>query len=217
MKTIFLHLFSCFFIGTVYSQPFIDEVRLYQQYDIVNLPKKQSILFVGSSSFRLWKDYQSYFPGFNIINRGIGGSSLPDIIRYSKEMITSYQPKQIVIYCGENDFASSDTITSIHVTSKFIDLFSIIRNDLPQAHISFISIKPSPSRWKHKDKIIAANASIKLFLNNQTNTSFINVWDSMLDIYGKPLSNIYKSDSLHMNVNGYIIWKNIITPYLIKQ
>ena len=216
MKTIFVYLFSFFFIGSAFSQPFIDEVKFYQQNDILNPPIKQSILFVGSSSFRLWKDYQSYFPDFNIINRGIGGSSLPDIIRYSNEMIISYQPKQIVIYCGENDFASSDTITSIHVATRFIDLFSLIRKDLPQVHISYISIKPSPSRWKFKDQIIAANTSIKQFLYTQTNTSFINVWDSMLGSDGKPMSNIYKNDSLHMNANGYDIWKNLITPYLIK-
>lgn len=216
MKPLLFFFFFFFIAGTLLSQPFIDEVRLYQQNDILNPPKKQSILFVGSSSFRLWKDYQSYFPDFNIINRGIGGSSLPDIIRYANEMIISYQPKQIVIYCGENDFASSDTITYNHVVSRFINLFSIIRKDLPLVHISFISIKPSPSRWKYSDQFITANTTIQQFLHNQSNTSFINVWDAMLDSNRKPLFNIYKSDSLHMNANGYDIWKKLITPYLIK-
>ncbi len=213
-----LLLLFCLFVivNHSFAQPFIDEIKSYQQHDHINPPAKHSILFVGSSSFRIWKDYQKYFPGYSIINRGVGGSSLTDIIRYTNDIILPYQPKQIVIYCGENDFTSSDTVTVNHVVDRFKLLFFNIRKEMPNIPIAFISIKPSPSRWKYKAQFILANNTIQNFLNTQQNTNYINVWDSMLDVNGNPITSIFLQDNLHMNSNGYLIWQKIIAPYLVK-
>ena len=91
--------------------PFQDEIDVFIKKDSIAMPAANSILFVGSSSFNYWKDISNYFPGYPIINRGFGGSSLTDIIYFNQETILKYKPKQIYIYCGENDSASSDTIT----------------------------------------------------------------------------------------------------------
>ena len=42
---------------------------------------------------------------------GFGGSTLVDVIRYSYHVILPYHPKQVVIYCGENDLAYAETVT----------------------------------------------------------------------------------------------------------
>src|SRR5258705_6560476 len=104
--------------------PFRKEIDAFKKKDSVQMPAKQSILFVGSSSFTKWTDVQDYFPGYPILNRGFGGSSLPDMIRYVDEVIIPYSPKQIVIYCGENDIAGSDTIKPATVLQRFQKLFS---------------------------------------------------------------------------------------------
>ena len=130
MKKIFFRIFFCFLLlysFTVKAQPFAADIAAFQIQDAASFPAKQSILFVGSSSFTKWKDVQSYFPGYPIINRGFGGSSLPDVIRYADQIIFSYEPKQIVIYCGENDFAASDTVTAEMVVDRFETLFNLIR------------------------------------------------------------------------------------------
>ncbi len=103
---------------------------------------------MGSSSFRMWKNVQQDFPGYTIINRGFGGSSLPDVINYADEIIFPYEPKQIVIYCGENDLAASDTVTAQMVVDRFKALFFLIRDRMPDVPVVFVSIKPSPSREK---------------------------------------------------------------------
>ena len=97
---------------------------------------------------------QQYFPGYTIINRGFGGSTLNDLLRYEREVIFKYRPRQVVIYCGENDVASSDTITAQTVFNRFRQLFTDIRTQLPQVPVVFVSLKPSPSRWHLKDKAI---------------------------------------------------------------
>ena len=196
--------------------PFYNEIQQFKKQDSISFPPKNAILFVGSSSFEKWHDVQSYFPGYEIINRGFGGSTLPDVIRYANDVITPYHPKQVVIYCGDNDLAASDTITPKIAFNRFKTLFHIIRKNLPAANIAYVSIKPSPSRKQLMSKMKQTNSLIKNFLSKQKNASFINVFKPMLLADGKPRPQIFLDDSLHMNAKGYAIWKKAIQPHLIK-
>jgi len=195
---------------------FWDDIQAFRKQDSVRFPGTNKILFVGSSSFTKWTDVQDYFPSYPIINRGFGGSSLPDVIRFEKDIIFPYDPKQIVIYCGENDLAASDTVTSKMVFERFKTLFNDIRNKWQKEPIIFISIKPSPSRWHLHTKIEEANRLIKNYLKKQKKTSFIDVYHKMLKPDGTPLTDIFIEDNLHMNAKGYAIWKKEIEPYLMK-
>lgn len=217
MKTLLTYVVSLIFVtGSLFAQepPFFNEIQQFKKHDSASFPPKNAILFVGSSSFRKWQDVQSYFPNYTIINRGFGGSVLPDVIRYANDIIIPYHPKQVLIYCGDNDLASSDTITPAIVMRRFKQLFYIIRSKLPQATITYVSIKPSPSRLKLMDKMKQANSMIQAFLKTQKNTSFIDVFHPMLETNGKPIPSIFLSDSLHMNEKGYAIWKKAIEPKL---
>jgi lysophospholipase L1-like esterase len=198
------------------KHPFWDDIQSFKKQDSIQFPPENAILFVGSSSFTNWKDVQDYFPAYTIINRGFGGSSLPDVIRYANDIIFPYQPKQILIYCGENDLASSDTVTANTVFKRFKTLFLLIRKKQPVTHVAYISMKPSPSRKHLKPKVLMANSMIKNFLSRQKNTSYINVYDKMLNTDGTPFKEIFIEDSLHMNAKGYRIWQKIIEPYLVK-
>ena len=216
-KTILSGSFLLFFIISVQAQaPFFSDIQHFKKLDSTQFPKKNAILFVGSSSFTKWVDVQDYFPAYPIINRGFGGSTLPDIVRYANDIIFPYQPKQIVIYCGENDIASSDTISSTIVFERFEQLFVLIRTHLPGVSIAFISMKPSPSREKFCPTIIAGNTLIKKYLRKQKHARFIDVYPAMFNADGKIMNDIFIEDKLHMNAKGYAIWQKIIVPYLLK-
>lgn len=193
---------------------FRKDIDAFKKTDSQQMPAAQSILFVGSSSFTKWKDVQDYFPGYPILNRGFGGSTLVDVIRYADEIIIPYHPKQIIIYCGENDIAASDTITPEMVSERFQQLFSIIRKKLGKVPVGFISIKPSPSRWKMEARFVEANRLIKAFLDKQKNAVFINVHTAMLNADGSVKPDIFIADHLHMNAKGYHIWQPIIAKQL---
>lgn len=195
---------------------FWDDIQAFKKQDSLKFPGKNAILFVGSSSFTKWTDVQDYFPRYSIINRGFGGSSLPDVIRYANDIIFPYQPKQVVIYCGENDLASSDTVTSKTVVGRFKILFALIRKKLPRTPVAFISLKPSPSRQMLLAKMIDANAQIQKFLQGQKRAVFIDVYKEMITDEGKPRAELFIEDNLHMNKQGYMIWQRTIEPYLVK-
>ncbi|MFI5152280.1 MAG: GDSL-type esterase/lipase family protein [Chitinophagales bacterium] len=200
----------------LFAQPFANDIRAFKKQDSVQFPPQHAILFIGSSSFTNWKDVQDYFPGYPIINRGFGGSSLPDLIRYSDDIIFPYHPKQIVIYCGDNDLAISDTVSSETVVRRFETLFSMIRKKMPGVNMLYVSIKPSPSRARLKAKAEKANAMIRKFIASQENITYIDVYHPMLGSDGKPIPEIFREDSLHMNAGGYAIWQKLIQPYLAK-
>jgi lysophospholipase L1-like esterase len=190
------------------------DIQAFKSQDSLQPPPKGAILFIGSSSFTKWKDVQDYFPGYTIINRGFGGSTLPDVTRYVDDIVTPYQPKEIVIYCGENDIA--DSLDSKVVADRFKDLFNAIRSRLPDVPIGFVSMKPSPSRVQFRHMITQGNQIIKNFLYVQKSVFYVDVFDLMLDPSGNYRPELFGSDMLHMNASGYAIWAKAITPYLMK-
>src|SRR6476661_167550 len=128
IRLLFVLLLTVYF-GSAQTEcpPFWNDIVAFKNKDAATPPPQHAILFVGSSSFTKWTDVQDYFPGYTIINRGFGGSTLLDQIRYADDIIFPYQPKQIVIYCGENDLASSDTVTAALVFQRFETLYKTIR------------------------------------------------------------------------------------------
>jgi lysophospholipase L1-like esterase len=216
MKKFLLIAFLSGISVTVFAQhpPFYNDIQRFKKQDSLDFPKKKSILFIGSSSFTKWKDVQDYFPSHRIINRGFGGSTLPDLIRYTDDIVFPYKPKQVVIYCGENDIASSDTISAETVAKRFIVLFNKIRSRYRKIPIVYISMKPSPSRERFFPKMTAANNAIQQFLSTKRRTVFVNVYPLMLNGEGQPMKEIFLDDMLHMNSKGYLIWQKALEPYL---
>jgi lysophospholipase L1-like esterase len=198
------------------AQPFASEIAAFKKRDSISFPAKNAILFVGSSSFRMWKDVQEDFPGHTIINRGFGGSSLPDMIRYVGEIIYPYKAKQILIYCGENDFAAEADLQPEQLLERFKQLFQLIRKKDKKVVVGYVSMKPSPSRRHLWNKFKDANAMIKSFLQAEKRTQYIDVYEPMLTEKGEPVPGIFLEDNLHMNNKGYAIWQKIIEPYLLK-
>lgn len=214
---LFLFLFLSFNIVRAQNAPFHSEIQQFKKEDSLRFPPKNAILFLGSSSFRKWNDVQDYFPGYQIINRGFGGSSFPDAIRYFNDIVVPYHPRQIVIYEGDNDLASSNNITADSVLNRFKTLFNLIRKNLPNANIAFVSIKPSLSREKLMPEMEQANSLIQKFLQTKKNAAFIDVFHPMLNKNGTPRNDIFLEDGLHMNAKGYAIWQKVMQPYLIKK
>jgi lysophospholipase L1-like esterase len=193
-------------------KPYWNEIQAFKQQDSVKFPQKHAVLFVGSSSFRLWGNMKAWFPSTVVINRGFGGAEITDVITYADDIIFPYKPSQLVIYCGENDIAETGSGTVVYERTK--ELVQLIREKMPRVNIVYVSIKPSPSRKKFFAEVTKANELIKNYLAGLPRTTFIDIYPLMLGANGKPLPHIFKEDSLHMNEQGYVIWQKAIGPHL---
>ena len=212
MRKIFLFLLLAGLLSTdLQAQaniPFWKEVQALKQKDSLAFPAPGQTLFIGSSSFTMWKDAQDYFPRHKILNRAFGGSTLLDMIRFRYDVVFPYQPKQIVLYCGENDFASSDTVTVTMVMERFRTFYSLMRAKYPLVPFLYVSMKPSPSRAHLMVKYKEANQLIAEFLKKDKKSAFADVYSKMLKADGSPMDDIYLKDRLQMTAKGYKKKKN---------
>jgi len=214
-----LLLSGIFWCDTIFAQeknPNEGEIQAFKKLDRIHPPPKNGVLFIGSSSLRKWTDLEKTFSAYQAINRGFGGSTLTDAIFYVNDLIGPYQPRQVVVYSGENDIAYKN-VPADTVLNRFKTLFNLVRQKLPLVPVAFISIKPSPSRAKFQPTVIESNKLIKKYLRGQQKTAFINIYDRMLDKEKQMRPELYVEDQLHMNEKGYAIWTKAIKPHLIKQ
>ena len=193
-------------------QPFAREIGEFLAADRTNPPPKRGILFIGSSSIRLWETLTQDFPNLPVYNRGFGGSQLSDSVNYAEHIILPYKPKQIVVYAGGNDLNAGKTPEQ--VLADFQALVAKVRTRLPRTRIAYVSIAPNPARWAQVEKVRAANRLIEDFTLRNSGLSFINVFPHMLGPDGLPKPDIYVEDRLHMNKKGYALWKELVAPYL---
>lgn len=194
--------------------PFWNEIADFKRRDSMQHPPANAILFVGSSSFRKWTTVQNDFPGYPIINRGFGGSTLDDVIRYAGEIIYPYRPREVVIYCGDNDLAAGKNAKKVF--KRFVKLYDMIRKHLGNIDIVYVSIKPSPSREKLMPEMEKANDLVRNFMAERSHASFVDVYHLMLNQQGRPIDSLFVGDKLHMNAKGYKIWQAALLPYLDK-
>jgi lysophospholipase L1-like esterase len=192
------------------------DIAAFEQADREHPPKKHGILFIGSSSMVKWKTLAEDFPGFNVLNRGFGGSQIEDSVYYLERIVLPYEPRQVMFYAGGNDLNAKKTPEQ--VASDFQKFATGAHAKLPQTKIDYISIAPNFKRWSQIEQVRAANALIQKFCEaNPEYLRFIDVHPVMLGADGQPLPDIYIADGLHMNAKGYAIWTKHLRPYLTPE
>ena len=188
------------------------DVHAFEQADSAQRPPTKSILFVGSSSIRMWETLAHDFPDLPVINRGFGGSELHDVVHYADRIVLPYKPRVIVVYAGDNDLANGRQPEQ--VASDFRRLARTVHRTLPRTRIVFVSVKPSPSRWNLADKMRATNTLVRRYVKTDKRLAYADVFTPMLGSDGRPRRELFRDDSLHMTPAGYELWTSVIRPYL---
>lgn len=187
------------------------DMQRFAAEDARHPPPKDAVLFVGSSSIRLWETLGRDFPDVEVINRGFGGSEIRDSTWYAERIVLPYRPETVVLYAGDNDLASGRTPRQLR--DDFIAFADLIHRKLPKTRLIYISTKPSPSRAHLLDAQREANALIKAE-STRHDFVYIDVFTPMLDADGKPREDLFLADRLHMNPAGYAIWRELLDPYV---
>ncbi len=189
-------------------------ITAFEASDHTNPPPEGCIVFVGSSSIRRWFTLSQDYPGLPVVNRGFGGSQLADSWNYADRIILPYRPKQVIIYAGGNDLnAGKETEL---VFGDFVALVKRIREGSPEARIGVISLAPTHARWHLIEQFKEFNTLVKAYCQRHK-VDFIDVYPLMLGADGKPKNDIFVKDGLHLNANGYAIWREAVAPYLVRN
>lgn len=187
-------------------------IAAFQAQDHVHPPAPGAVLFIGSSSIRLWKSLASDFPGVKTINRGFGGSEIDDATFFADRLVAPYHPRAIVMYAGDNDLADGDS--PARVRDDFAAFVRKARTLDPGVPIAFIAIKPSVARAALLPQIREANALVRRYAASHPGVTYLDVFAPMLGPNGQPQAMWFVGDGLHMNREGYALWASIVRPWL---
>jgi lysophospholipase L1-like esterase len=188
------------------------DIQAFEASDSASPVAPNGVLFIGSSSIRLWSSLETDFPGYHVINRGFGGSDLDDSTAFADRILAPYHPAAIVVYAGDNDLQNGDTPEQVR--NDFAAFVAKARQEQPGVPIAFISIKPSIARLALLPNIQRANALIRTWSMSQTNVAFLDVAPAMLDGHGQPRPELFREDGLHMTPAGYALWVAQVRPWL---
>ncbi|ARN56939.1 GDSL-type esterase/lipase family protein [Sedimentisphaera salicampi] len=190
---------------------FENAIESFKKWDSKNSSPDEAVLFIGSSSIRMWQTAEA-FPHLPVINRGFGGSHISDIIHYCEDVVGSYDPAVIVFYAGDNDAASAKPPEQIFEDYK--QLLSKIRSDYPNTPFVYLPIKPASSRWQYWDNMSKTNQLIRSYNQKSGNLYYIDTASALLTEEGRPNNQLFLKDRLHLNKKGYEIWNDILRPRL---
>lgn len=192
---------------------FGNEIDRFMEWDSKNSFPANAILFVGSSSIRLWHTRRSFLE-FPVINRGFGGAYISDVNFFYSEVVYKYHPQLIVFYAGDNDIAGG--ITADQVFDDYQKFVEKVQTDFPACKIFYLPIKPSLLRWKYWPAMKQTNLRIKQLCEGDSNLYYIDTATSMLNRDGEPREELFVEDGLHLNTLGYQLWESILKPHLKK-
>ena len=212
MRYLLAFLFTVAIIRAQEKLPFSDEVlEIQQKTDSLWDSSRETIVFTGSSSIRMWTDLQDRFPNEQILNTGFGGSQASDLEHYMDELILKYNPAKVFIYEGDNDISFKKRPRAI--VDTFVDILEHLREKKPGLEIILISPKPSISRWHLKRRYIRLNKKLSKLASAMTGVYFADVWTIMLN-KRKLKKDLFIEDGLHMNVKGYDLWSTVLKKYM---
>jgi lysophospholipase L1-like esterase len=186
------------------------DIAAFEAADRLSAPPKGEVVFVGSSTIRLW-DLKAAFPDLKALNRGFGGSAMTDATRYLDRIVVPYAPRLVVVYAGDNDIMGT---TAEQITIAFEQFVRAVHAKLPETRIVYIGIKPSLLRWAQVDRMRAANVMIEQFCQRDDRLAFVDVDHAMLGWDEKPRPELYVQDGLHLTPAGYQILTVLVRPFL---
>jgi lysophospholipase L1-like esterase len=188
------------------------DIDKFTAADAAQPPLAGAVVFVGSSSIRLWDSLAADFPAITAINRGFGGSELADSVFYADRIVIPYRPRLVVLYAGENDIRAGKSPET--VLADFQAFRAKVHAALPKARIIFLALKESPSRAQVRPQVLAANRLIAADCATDPRCTFVDVATPLLDAAGNYRLELFRDDKLHLKPAGYAIWTRVLAPHL---
>ena len=189
-------------------------IAAYEQLDRINPPPKGGMLFIGSSTIRLWKSLAQDFPEQRVINRGFGGSEIVDSSHFAGRIIFPYAPRMVFLRAGGNDLWGGKSPEQVF--ADFQEFVQTVHAKLPDTEIVFVSLSPSIARWKQADKEKTLNALVKEYTGGKPRLKYLETYDIVLGADGQPRAELFVADKLHFNAAGYQLLAGRVRTFLGK-
>jgi lysophospholipase L1-like esterase len=196
------------------AERWLPAMERFDQLDREAQPKPGGILFLGSSSIRMW-DVEEWFPDLPVLNRGFGGSQISDSLYFFDRLVSRYAPHTLVFYAGDNDVAAGESPEQ--VSGDFEAFLARVHQRLPDCHVIFVAIKPSLARWSLVEPMREVNRAVEQLAKRDARLDYLDVDGPMLTADGEPRPELFVDDGLHLNSAGYELWTQLLRPLLSRE
>ena len=204
------------------NRQFEEEVSILERLDVEEKAGEKDILFIGSSSIRLWDNINEDMYPYSSVKRGYGGAHFYDLIHFSERLVKNHTPKAILIFVA-NDITGSNGLTNFvsdlspkEVKRLFKLNYKLIRGIHKHIPIFLIETTPTQKRWKVWSEILKSNKKLESFCKKEQTLYYISTRDKFIGVDGLPIKSLFLNDELHLNSDGYKLWSNIIKTKLIE-
>lgn len=190
------------------------EVIALEALDAIEEYPDDAVLFIGSSSIRLWKNISEDMKPYTPIRRGYGGAHFYDLIHFTDRLVSPHKVQAIVIFVANDITGGENDKSPQEVLKLFKYVVKEIRKSNPDTPIFQIAVTPTPSRWEVWNQTKKANELLQAYCKKTKNLYFIETEKAFLDDKGQPRPELFIKDMLHLKQVGYDIWKEIIKSEL---
>lgn len=190
------------------------DIAAFEAKDRVSPPPKGAVVFIGSSTIRLWKTLSEDLPSVTALNRGFGGSQMSDLVHYVDRLVLPCDPSVVVVRSGGNDLHSGKSVEQ--VLADFKALAERVHSALPKAELVYIALSPSVSRWSEDEQTRALNLAVREYAKAFDWMKYVDAYDVSLGADGRPRAELFGKDMLHFNAEGYKLFGARVRAFFEK-
>ncbi len=174
-------------------------------------PQDSVIIFFGDSQIE-YCNWNELLGRTNIVNQGIAGDVVTDLLDRAA-VVCQEQPTKIFIEIGTNDLSMNLPLSQIR--ADYEKLITILQQNCKAAIYvnSVLPLQDFPGEIYQNASILALNRSLKQLCTEKA-LIYIDLTDALSDDSGN-LNPAFTMDGLHLNAEGYVVWANILTQYLV--
>ena len=194
----------------------LPEIEEFKRLNAQVQPEK-ALLFVGSSSIRLWKTLASDMAPYPVIQRGYGGAHLRDAIFFPDALLGNHHPAMVIGFIANDIKGVAEDESSQRVKRLFKYFVKQVRERYPDVPFLWVEITPTKSRWAQWNEIQRLNKKVKAYCEKTDHLYFVETAEAFLNAEGFPKTELFVEDQLHLNPQGYVLWSTIIKKEIEKR
>ncbi len=192
---------------------FESQIVAFEESDRQAMPAAGGIVFVGSSSIRLWSSLKEDMAPLPVVQRGFGGAQMEHVLHNARRVVVPYAPRAVVIFCGGNDIGAGKSAE--RVVADYRAFLELVHAELPETDVWILSMKPSKLRIEQWGEMERVDRGFHAFAAADPRVQVVETGRTLLGEDGTP-DDVYIFDGLHLNAEGYRRWTKLLRPILLE-